>query len=343
MRPPHAIDRPIFITGSGRSGTTLLRMMLNAHPEIHISNEAAYYLHASRAATSGEWLRAYQRTVSFAWMKFSPREIEQQVPRDLPRHEIYKAIDALMRLKAAHYDKKRYGDKMPGYGWRLGRIFADFPNARIIHVVRDPIATVASLKRMPWAPRSIVLNSLMLAGHHARMEKYRDRILEIRLEDLLDSPERMMRTSLEFVGVEWNDRVLRHQEFAPRDDMPPFPWFVAVREKPSRGAGLPPPNFPALTRAEITLVEYFNRRTMRRFGYHGAAFAPAAALAGMLYVFKDFPLLCRDLCRMTRAWWALRSAAHAQQLLWPHESAWKYYPEFNPQDVTTWENDSPRD
>ena len=131
MRPPHAIDRPIFITGSGRSGTTLLRMMLNAHPEIHISNEAAYYLHASRAATSGEWLRAYQRTVSYAWMKFSHKEVERQVPRDLPRHEIFRAVDVLTRLKAGQYDKKRYGDKMPGYGWRLVRILSDFPKARI--------------------------------------------------------------------------------------------------------------------------------------------------------------------------------------------------------------------
>ncbi len=343
MTPPGAVDDPIFITGSGRSGTTLLRMMLNAHPDIHISNEAAYYLHALRATTSGEWLRAYQRTVSFAWMKFSQNEIERQVPRGLPRHEIFKAIDALMRLKAGHYGKKRYGDKMPGYGWRLGRILADFPKARVIHVVRDPIATVASLKRMPWAPRSIVLNSLMLAGHQARMEKYRDRILEVRLEDLLDSPECVMRKSLEFVGVEWDDRVLRHQEFAPRDDMPPFPWFHAPRGNPSRAAVTPSPIFPTLTRTEQTLVEYFNRRTMRRFGYHRAAIAPAAGLAGMLYVVKDLPLLCRDLCRMTRAWWTLRSATHAQQLLWPHESAWRYYPEFNPQDVTAWENASPRD
>ena len=343
MTSPDAIDSPIFITGSGRSGTTLLRMMLNAHPAIHVSNDAAYYLHALRAKTSGEWLRSYQRTVSFAWMKFSPKQVERHVPRDLSRHAPCKAIDALMRLKASQYGKTRHGDKMPGYGWRLGRILADFPDARIIHVVRDPIATVTSLKRMPWAPRSIVLNSLMLAGHQARMETHRDRILEIRLEDLLESPEPVMRRSLEFVGVEWNARVLSHEEFAPFDDMPPFPWFTTARQKRSRAALMPAPRFPTLTGTEKALVEYFNRGTIRRFGYGRSACAPTARLAAVLYVLRDVPRLCLDLFGMGRAWLALRRASCFRQMSWPDDGAWKYYPGFNPQDVMDWEADRPRD
>lgn len=333
-----SIDDPIFIVGSGRSGTTLLRMMLNAHPNIYISNEASYYLYPPSVKTSGEWLDFYEKTISFLWMKLSREEIEQHVPRDLPKHEIHKAIDILMRIKAAQYNKKHYGDKTPSYSWYLRRILADFPNAKIIHIVRDPVATVASLKCMPWTPRSTVWNALILSIQMAQVEKCKDRILEVRLEDLLESPEMIMRKTLEFVGEDWNDQVLRHQEFAPQDDMPPFPWFVTAKGKASTVAALTSVVFPKLGPAEKTLIEYTNRNTIRQFGYRRAPFKPGALLACILYVFKDIPLMCLDIVRMTHVLFVLRTVRKSADLLWPDDGAWKHYPEFDLDEVTGWEN-----
>jgi hypothetical protein len=52
-------DAPIFVIGTGRSGRTLLRQMLNAHPRIYITHEAFFYSYASQAkpgTSATEWL-----------------------------------------------------------------------------------------------------------------------------------------------------------------------------------------------------------------------------------------------------------------------------------------------
>jgi hypothetical protein len=333
-----SIDNPIFIIGSGRSGTTLLRMMLNAHPNIYISNEASYWLYKPRAKTSGEWLDLYQKTVTYLWMKFPRKEVEEHVPRNLPKKEIYKAFDILMRIKAAQYNKKHYGDKTPSYCWHLERILTEFPKARIIHIVRDPVATVTSLKCMPWTLRSIGLISIVLARQMAKTEEFKEKIFEIRLEDLLESPETVMRKTLEFVGEDWSDQVIRHQEFSPQDDMPPYPWFVTAKKKASTDAALTSAIFPKLSSVEKTLVEYTNRATIQQFGYRRAPFKWSTMLACALYMIKDIPLMCLDIIRVVHVLLVFRTVRKAEDTLWPNVDAWKYYPEFKLHDVTDWEN-----
>lgn len=334
-----SIDNPIFIIGSGRSGTTLLRMMLNAHPNIYISHEASYYLFKPKARTSGEWLDFYKKTISFLWMKFPCQEIEKHIPRNLPRHEMHQIFDTLMRIKATQYNKTHYGDKTPSYCWYLKRILADFPNAKIIHIVRDPVATATSMRGMPWTPRSIVLISLLMAMQTSRVGKYKDKILEVRLEDLLESPEAIMRRMLGFVGEEWYDQVLRHQEFAPLNDMPPFPWFATAQRKATTDTGLTATVLPNLTLVEKAVVEYINRNIIRRYGYQRAPFKFDTLMTAFLYVVSDIPLMCLDSIRMAYVLIGMRNLKNAKELLWPDEDAWKYYPDFNLHDVTEWEDE----
>jgi len=98
-----------------------------------------------------------------------------------------------MREKAALYGKPRFGDKTPGHAVCLPEIFTDFPDARVVHVVRDPRETVQSLQRMPWTPPSLVFNALYLADERNQIAKWRNRILEVRLEDLLAQPRPTMK------------------------------------------------------------------------------------------------------------------------------------------------------
>lgn len=332
------IDNPIFIVGSGRSGTTLLRSMLNAHPRIYISHEASYYLMNPTAQSSGEWLDFYENSAPFQWMKFSRDDLAQHIPRNLPARDLPRVFDTLMRIKAGQYGKPRYGDKTPFYSWKLKKILADFPGAKVIHIVRNPAATVASLRGMPWAPRSILLLSLLLAAQTARLEKFSGRILEIRLEDLIESTGETLRKVLDFVGEPWSDQVMKHEMFAPQDDMPPFPWFEAAQKPASAATAMTGVKFPKLHDGETMLVGILTRRAFRRFNYRLAPVGISGLTSGLLHAIADLPMLCLDIGRTIAATMHMRKPRHIENLPWPNPKAWKYYPGFRMENVTEWSN-----
>lgn len=332
-----AIDNPIFIVGSGRSGTTLLRRMLNAHPRIYISHEASYYLMAPRAQSSGEWLDFYEKSAAFQWMRFSREEVAHAIPRDLPANKLSRAFDILMRIQAGRHGKPRYGDKTPFHGWALKRIFADFPGASVIHIVRNPADTIASLRCMPWSPRSIILLSLLLTAQHARMTMYRDRLLEVRMEDLLQSTEATLRKILDFVGEPWSPQVMHHETFAPQDDMPPFPWFEAARRAVSGNSEKNGTALPRLRNGQRILIELLCRRIFRRFDYPSCPPVDTnKRLSAFWEVIADLPTLCIDLVRMGQALVSMHRPKDIAHLPWVNPEAWKHYPEFRLQDVSEW-------
>ena len=145
MSAPDPDRAPIFVIGTGRSGTTLLRLMLNAHPRIYLTHEASFNVGSSfipRGLSGSDWLDLYLRSFSFAWLKLDPEEVRRELPAEFPRSELPRAFQAVMRCKARQFGRPRYGDKTPFHSSHLKRIFRDFPDARVVHIVRDPRATV---------------------------------------------------------------------------------------------------------------------------------------------------------------------------------------------------------
>src|SRR5579871_2575309 len=91
VSPDHS---PIFVIGTGRSGTTLLRQMLNAHPRIHLTHEACFYSYANHArahASANAWLERYFETFSFAWLRLDPQQVREALPQQLPIERIAEA------------------------------------------------------------------------------------------------------------------------------------------------------------------------------------------------------------------------------------------------------------
>jgi len=273
---------PIFIVGTGRSGTTLLRLMLCAHPRIYITHEASFYMWEalySAKAPRREFLDHYFQTFSFRWLRVDPRRVLDGLPDPLPREHIGAAYAAVMREKAAQYGRVRFGDKTPAHTDRVHRIFEDFPEAKVVHIYRDPRSTCSSLARMPWASRSLYANSAFFyETQRRRTLKFRDRILTVKMEELLAAPRATMQSILDFVGEPWDEAVLDHANHLPaRDDMPPLPWL----ESATRDRALPPPPWTGLTPVEVRMIERRNRRLMEELGY---APAPLEAEPGRLAV-----------------------------------------------------------
>ena len=163
---------PVFVVGIGRSGTTLLQLLLNSHPNIAIYGEIHYFYQISR-------LKSVIPSLG------TPRDIDEfhSMVRNTPAFEhlpnaetIYQA--AITRLKSDSYPtyesfyrnileefarlegKSRFGEKTPSNVRYLDRVLHIFPNAKIIHIVRDPRDVVASLGRANWASNEIIENSL---------------------------------------------------------------------------------------------------------------------------------------------------------------------------------------
>jgi hypothetical protein len=261
---------PIFIIGTGRSGTTLFRNILNAHPAIHIAFEPHFYWYESlyqKRATGRVVLDYYFQTSHFRWQRIDPMRVLDGLPDPLPRAKLGLAYAAVMREKAAQYGRTRYGEKTPAHAASLRRIYSDFPDARVIHIVRDPRNTAVSLSRMPWAPSSLMMNAAYLDLERKQANKFRDKMLRIRLETLLAEPRTTMEQVLAFVGEPWHDAVLDHARHLPSpDDTPPFPWL----EGAARDRVAPEAQWLCLRPVEVRMIERMTERLMKEHGYERA-------------------------------------------------------------------------
>jgi len=274
---------PIFVLGNARSGTTLMRLMLSAHPNIYISHETWFY-HWEKlcpeSMSGDEFLRHYFQTFSFRWKRIDPADVLSKLPTPLPRDRVSEALREILRLRAARNGKPRYGDKSPIHTAYVGRILTDFPDAKIIHTVRDPRATVLSQARMPWGSRSDVANCLAYEAVSRNMDLFKDYVLQVRLEDLLADPKTEMGRVLDYVGEPWDDAVLDHAAHLPvDDDMPPTPWLSQAAESVQR----PEKPWARISSGRLRLIENMTKRSSDAYGYtREASGSPLARIGAFL-------------------------------------------------------------
>lgn len=224
----HAIADPdvkpaFFVVGSGRSGTTLTRRLLTAHSGLHVPPESRLV----------QTLRTYQRNRGLLWedlvavtvgafvftgefrdWELDPTPVVRRLLR-LPRRQrsLARIVDGLYAGHAARAGKgeARWGDKTPTHARFLPQLLRVFPNARVIHVLRDGPDVVRSLEQARlaqdlghaadrWAADA--LNAHRWVAAHPRAG------LEIRYEDLVRDPEGVTRRMCAFLDVGWEAGML---------------------------------------------------------------------------------------------------------------------------------------
>lgn len=333
VAPPAA---PIFILGNGRSGTTLMRFMLNAHPDIYISEEVCYHF----------WLRnvhgSYQRRLyqffqsfNYAWLRMDPQDVLEGLPDPLDWPDAARVYLRILQCKAAQYGKSRYGEKGPLLTEELKQLFEQYPQARVIHMVRDPRAVVYSHFTMPWSTSSFIAANTMVWSNMHTLARYQDRVLTVKLETLLAAPEPELRRILDFIGLPWNARVLQHVNHLPENDGIPFPWLMEASKRPRQKAlswseAIPP--------AWIRLTESWNRKAMQDHGYQPLALArEPGAFERLMAIVKDIPQLTFTgwrLLRITLGFLVLPKSqtARYQSLLHSlNPDAWERQPDWSPE------------
>lgn len=156
---PGAAPMPIIV-GAPRSGTTLLRLMLDAHPALAIPPETGFLALAPRLTGSGDRLRArfFDAVTQYGqpsspWPDFEiPLETFREALREISPFTASAGFRAFYRLYAARFGKTRVGDKTPLYCLQMDAIRRVLPEARFVHLIRDGRDVALSSRRMWFSP-----------------------------------------------------------------------------------------------------------------------------------------------------------------------------------------------
>jgi hypothetical protein len=212
-------DGPIFIGGPDRCGKTLLAALVGSHPRVAIpivgSNLWTYFAGQFGDLGSGENLdRCLDALRSYKHARFLDPDYDR-IRRDLLTGEAsYARLFALIHEQyAERAGKSRWGDQTGLIERYADQIFAAYPGAKMVHMIRDPRDRYeASLALWPGgrgragAAAARWGFSARLAQRNAR--RYPDRYRVVRYEDLVCDPERTLRWVTAFLGEEFDPAML---------------------------------------------------------------------------------------------------------------------------------------
>ena len=222
-----APDRPIFIVGCPRSGTTLLQLMVHAHPRIAIPPETRhlldlYHRHAEFGDLRDPANRLAVADHILAERRFKDLKLDRAQVRSAIEHgppTIGSALGIVLQEFAHKFGKPRWGDKRPLYINHLAAIFEMFPDAQIVHIIRDGRACVASLKRMPWWDGGSISAmsrwiQAMYIGSRAKASLRPDQYHEISYEKLVADPRPQLEALCAFLGESFAASMLEPSQVA---------------------------------------------------------------------------------------------------------------------------------
>jgi len=201
---------PIVLGGCGRSGTTLLRMMLDSHRRICCGPESSLF---RRRAIDADWLADR--------FGFDRDEVGAIVDAARSRPAFIEAFAGLCMHKAG---KARWAEKTPRNIGRIGEIFRCFPAARFVHVLRDGRDVACSLRTHPrhkvvdgrlvptgtWRPIAGCARRWVRDIEGSRRWWGDPRFHTVRYEDLALDPRPVLERLLAFLGEDWDEGMLAH-------------------------------------------------------------------------------------------------------------------------------------
>lgn len=200
-RADNPSERPVFVLGMPRSGTSLVEQILSCHPQV---------------AGAGELTELGQAAIDLGRAQGArfPASLRQATPGTMGKA----ASDYLRRLDKSSKDALRVIDKTPANHLFIGFIQCLFPNARIIHCIRHPLDTALSNYFQNFAghgiPFSYDLEDIACYyNHYLRvMAHWRASsslaIHEVVYEEIVTGQEAATRAMVDFLGLAWDPACL---------------------------------------------------------------------------------------------------------------------------------------
>jgi len=130
-------------------------------------------------------------------------------------------LDTLMREWAKKQGKERWGDKSPGYITKLSLLHKLYPNAKVVHIIRDGRDVWLSLKNLGWEKNVVKVARVWAAViHSARQYAHKNietNYIELRYENLLSHPQEELEKIMLFLDEPYTDELLRAEMASRRN------------------------------------------------------------------------------------------------------------------------------
>lgn len=202
---------PIFIGGVGRSGTTLLRVILDSHSNI----------------ACGPELKVFAQLV-MTWHNIEERYKNSLLDYGISSNDTKEIFSEMMYQFLEKYrikqNKNRIAEKSPNNVVLFSHLHYLFPKSPLIHVIRDGRDVIASLLTMDWLdhegkpvpytkdPKQAALywRDVVKLGRNFQnySQSNRESYFEIKYEDLINSPETTLKELFNFINEPWEEEVL---------------------------------------------------------------------------------------------------------------------------------------
>ncbi len=213
----------IFIVGVPRSGTTLLRLMVDSHPRITILPETFFLIDIFNA-NQGDCCSAAQLSKLISscrrWPDFGMDKtaLDSRI-RSLDPFSMARGVNEFYRYYAEIHQKPIWGDKTPEYGLYISAIAQLFPEARFIHLVRDGRDVYLSVKDTwfggQYTPHSHALMWKKFVSSVSNQGSKISHFTEVRYEDIVTDTENSLREICRFVEMDFDDQMLEYYKRSP--------------------------------------------------------------------------------------------------------------------------------
>ncbi len=270
-------ETPFFIVGSGRSGTTILRLMINMHPRLRVPRESWFLmplldqLPLTGPLTEDEKNRAYELISSHS------RWPDWECGNEALRTAIFskEAADLASLINQVFIDcsgmcgKVRWADKTPKYSYYVTKLHEVFPSAKFIHLFRDARDTCVSMRNGGWCEGDIQRIARQWTGMTVAarqgLELGPEHYLEVSYESLVTDPEKNLRLICDFLKEPYEPTMLTFYQTASKEIAP---WEKKLHVKTQSPVGVS--NIGTwrkeLSRWELWVVESYASSTMKALG-----------------------------------------------------------------------------
>jgi hypothetical protein len=204
----------VFVVGVWRSGTSLLHALLNQHPDIGLMYEAELPLLSSLflgGRSKSDWAERWEFwNNALSRHGLDPAGIA-------PASTLRDAVRTVYRDHAARKNARVWGEKSPNYWDRMDRVLRHFPDARFIVLFRDPHAVCRSVIEAGQGSRYFARPGMPLRALFAceSLKRQSDTLRRrgvpvhiVQYEDLVRDPEAELRGICNFLGLQYDPRMV---------------------------------------------------------------------------------------------------------------------------------------
>ena len=288
-------ERPFFIVSAPRSGSTLLRLILDAHPRLAVPPPGWLFDMVFPYLFSYGDLKQPQNLLALAedmletpTVRKWPIKVAPDALAKASRGPTFAGVyEALHVAYAGLENKTRWGEKTPRNSLWIDEIRAQFPDAQFIHIVRDGRDQAIDISDSLLWPYSVYSGAVLWqryvnAARESASRLPREAFHEIRYEDLCAQPEAVIRKLCEFLGEKFDPRMLSPHETGSARAWSTHPLHAKTAQPIStKYCEMYRTRLP---KGDVAVLESVIGTTLKRFNYplSGSEHAVPSRLAGQL-------------------------------------------------------------